>query len=287
MQWQTLGLKFKSKSTWECINSCKELESCPGTTCRASVFFFPSSLNRSVLRTHSLCQKTTIFPKMKDSPDLDQKSRIKEWIFHWLLFGIHTATQYRYSNYWQCHWSKKVNFPNTSWSFFRTGPGVCILIFEQTVVQCIDFGELVVILTMQVHFVFSQSDMCFRGEKNWSELTWKWATTVNISKKLKLLGFERLTDFIFMKPSYDSSRDEVDQPAETESKRSSAIMDQNTSSLKSNKVMIICIFRNMKSRDIALWNDQFIGSCISGHENLTIKVKVRVKFDSFQLANIC
>ena len=55
-----------------------------------------------------------------------------------------------------------------------------------------------------------------------------------------------------MKPSYDSSRDEVDEPEETESKLLSAIMDQNTSSLKSNKVMIIGIFRNMKSRDIAL-----------------------------------
>ena len=34
-----------------------------------------------------------------------------------------------------------------------------------------------------------------------------------------------------MKPSYDSSRDEVDEPEETGSKPSSAIMDQNTSSI--------------------------------------------------------
>ena len=45
-----------------------------------------------------------------------------------------------------------------------------------------------------------------------------------------------------MKPSYDSSREEVDEPVETESKCSSAIMDQNTSSIKSNKVTIIRIF---------------------------------------------
>ena len=56
-----------------------------------------------------------------------------------------------------------------------------------------------------------------------------------------------------MKPSYDSSQEEVDEPVETESKCSSAIMDQNTSSIKSNKVTIIRIFWNMKSRDIALW----------------------------------
>ena len=31
-----------------------------------------------------------------------------------------------------------------------------------------------------------------------------------------------LTDFIFMKPSYDFSRDDVDEPEETKSKRSSA-----------------------------------------------------------------
>ena len=68
-----------------------------------------------------------------------------------------------------------------------------------------------------------------------------------------------------MKQSYDSSRDEVDEPTETESKCSSAIMDQNTSSIKSNTVMIIHIFRNMKSReDIALWKDQFICLCILG-----------------------
>ena len=42
-----------------------------------------------------------------------------------------------------------------------------------------------------------------------------------------------LTDFISMKQSYDSSQDEVDGPEETESKRWSAIMDQNTSSIKS------------------------------------------------------
>ena len=70
-----------------------------------------------------------------------------------------------------------------------------------------------------------------------------------------------------MKPSYDSSWDEVDEPEETVSKRSSAIMDQNTSSIKSNTVMIIHIFRKMKSRDIALCKDQFICSCILGHEN--------------------
>ena len=55
-----------------------------------------------------------------------------------------------------------------------------------------------------------------------------------------------------MKPSYDSSWDEVGEPEETESKRSSAIVDQNTLSIKSNKVMTICFFRNMKSTDIAL-----------------------------------
>ena len=55
-----------------------------------------------------------------------------------------------------------------------------------------------------------------------------------------------------MKPSYDSSWNEVDKPEETESKRSSAIMDQNTSSIKSNEVTIIRIFRNKKSRNIAL-----------------------------------
>ena len=43
-----------------------------------------------------------------------------------------------------------------------------------------------------------------------------------------------LTDFIFMKASCDSIWDEVDEPEETESRRSSAIMDQNTSSIKSN-----------------------------------------------------
>ena len=76
--------------------------------------------------------------------------------------------------------------------------------------------------------------------------------------------------------------DEVDEPDETESKRFSAIMDQNTSSIKSNKVMIIHIFRNMKSRDIALWKDQFIYSCISGHEKWTIKVEV--KHGTFELS---
>ena len=76
-----------------------------------------------------------------------------------------------------------------------------------------------------------------------------------------------LTDFIFMKPSYDSSRDEVDKPEKTESKRLSAVMGQNTSSIKSKKVMIFRIFRNMESRDIAFRKDQFIFSCISGHEN--------------------
>ena len=81
------------------------------------------------------------------------------------------------------------------------------------------------------------------------------------------MGSERLTDFIHMKPSYDSSWDEVDEPEETGSKRSYAIMGQNTSSIKSNKVMVIRIFRNMKSRDIALCKDQFVCSCISGHEN--------------------
>ena len=60
------------------------------------------------------------------------------------------------------------------------------------------------------------------------------ATTVNITENLKPFESERLTDFI-----YDSSPDEDDKPWETESKCSPAIMDQNTSSIKSNKVMII------------------------------------------------
>ena len=41
-----------------------------------------------------------------------------------------------------------------------------------------------------------------------------------------------------MTPSYDSSRDEVDKPEESESGHSSAIMDQNTSSIKCYEVMI-------------------------------------------------
>ena len=55
-----------------------------------------------------------------------------------------------------------------------------------------------------------------------------------------------------MKPSYDSSQNEVDEPEGTESERSSAIVDHNTSRIKCNKLVIIHIFINMKSRDIAL-----------------------------------
>ena len=53
-----------------------------------------------------------------------------------------------------------------------------------------------------------------------------------------------------MTSCYDYSQDEVDEPEETESKHSSAIMDQNSSSLRSSQVTIIGIFRNMRSRDI-------------------------------------
>ena len=66
-------------------------------------------------------------------------------------------------------------------------------------------------------------------------------------KNLKPVGSERLRDFIFMEPSYDPSQ-EVDEPQATESKRSSAVMDQNTSGIKFNQVMITGIFQNMRSR---------------------------------------
>ena len=55
---------------------------------------------------------------MKDSPYLDPKSRIKEFTCRLLLFGIPTATLYRYSNYRQCQWLKKVNFLSTLWGVF-------------------------------------------------------------------------------------------------------------------------------------------------------------------------
>ena len=46
-----------------------------------------------------------------------------------------------------------------------------------------------------------------------------------------------------MKPSYDSSQEEVDKPEKTASKSLSAIMDQNNSSIRSNQVMsVILVF---------------------------------------------